>query len=526
MNESEQNQEPVVEQAEHFDHLNWLKTFDDLSFKEKWHKVFEGLKAPKNSGQYKYAKLQMIRLSAPVASIIVPILMILILMVFSQIQPPPRPQVEVQIIEPEPIEKLDDIDDIIEQPPDPIEMDFTPTDHVGPVMDNSAVTPGPEADFSPQPASFDSVAMVKSPVIMKGIYGSRSPGSRGSALGQYGGSGATEGAVLRALRWLKKEQRPNGSWAGTGATAMTGLALLTYLAHGETPTSVEFGETVEKAIRYLVDASDDRGQLAVFAGNYDIPISTYALCEAYALTKVPMIKEAAERNMKYIIEGQNAHGSFNYNCRGDRSDLSYAGWCYQAIKAGLMAELEVPGLEEARKKGIMGCKAHSNGVGFGYGLKSCSALTGVGVLCMQLFGAAREPEVRAGLAYMANWRISWTEKVQGSIYHWYYITQAKFHEGGETWNSWNKQFSPELVRTQIVIPKAILGPTGKMEDIGYWEGPEINKGHSGGLVMDTSMCAMMLQVYYRYLPTFKKPEEMDVQENIISDDEINIEIAS
>jgi len=38
----------------------------------------------------------------------------------------------------------------------------------------------PDAD--PQPAPFDSVAIVKSPVIMKGIFGARSPGSRGAVV--------------------------------------------------------------------------------------------------------------------------------------------------------------------------------------------------------------------------------------------------------------------------------------------------------------------------------------------------------
>lgn len=515
--------EEVIEQVKRLDQLDWLKRFDRMSFSEKWHKVTQGLKQPKESGEYKYAKLQMMRLLAPLAAIVVPILMILLLVVFSKFQPPPRPAVEVMIIEPEPIEELDEIEEIIEEPPDPIEMEFTPNDDVGPVADNSAVIPGPEADFSPQPATFDSVAMVKSPVIMRGIYGSRNPGSRGSAMGRYGGSKAGEDAVMRALRWLKKNQRANGSWAGGGTTAMTGLALLTYLAHGETPVSAEFGETVEKAIRLLVDKSDDRGGNA-FAGNYDIPIATYAICEAYALTKVPMIKEAAERNIKYMIEGQNAAGSFNYNCRGDRSDLSYAGWCFQAIKAASMAGLEVEGLKAAEKKSIQGCKAHSNGSGFGYGLKSCSGLTGVGVLCMQLLGAAKEPECRAGLAWLDSWKFSWSEKVKGNIYYWYYVTQAKFHHGGDTWNSWNRQFSPELVKVQIVIPKAIEGPKGKMVDIGYWE-PPVNKGHTGGVVMDTSLCALMLQVYYRYLPTFKKPEEYVVEEEMVADDEIDIEIS-
>lgn len=45
--------------------------------------------------------------------------------------------------------------------------------------------------LSPTPAKFDSVAMVKSPVIMKGIYQSRSPGARGRAVTAYGGAAGT-----------------------------------------------------------------------------------------------------------------------------------------------------------------------------------------------------------------------------------------------------------------------------------------------------------------------------------------------
>ncbi|MFC1462873.1 VIT domain-containing protein [Verrucomicrobiota bacterium] len=48
--------------------------------------------------------------------------------------------------------------------------------------------PGPPVPLQPQPAQFDSVKTVKSPVIMRGIYGSRSPGARGRARGKYGGS--------------------------------------------------------------------------------------------------------------------------------------------------------------------------------------------------------------------------------------------------------------------------------------------------------------------------------------------------
>ena len=61
--------------------------------------------------------------------------------------------------------------------------------------------------------------------------------------------------LLKALYWLKKVQNPDGSWAkGWGRQeAMTGLALLTFLAYGETPTSKEFGTTVRKAMEWLAN---------------------------------------------------------------------------------------------------------------------------------------------------------------------------------------------------------------------------------------------------------------------------------
>ena len=55
------------------------------------------------------------------------------------------------------------------------------------------------------------------------------------------------------------------------------------------------------------------------------------------------------------------------------------------------------------------------------------------------------------------------------IYYWYYTTQVMFHAGGGTWNNWNRQFSRELVKNQIVIKDAIADLNGKIVDIGYWK---------------------------------------------------------
>jgi hypothetical protein len=357
---------------------------------------------------------------------------------------------------------------------------------------------------------------------MKGIYGSRNPGSRGSALGRFGGGGWTEDAVLKALRWLKKNQSSDGSWPST-KPAMTGFALLAFLAHGETPTSEEFGYTVERAIQYLISSQQADGHFAGRDGHdYSHPIATYALCEAYGLTKVPQIKEAAQKALECIIKGQHASGGFNYNLENssDRDDTSYMAWCAQAMKAGYIAYVmdDPARLQAAMHKAIAGFRKNYKGGGgdgysaggFGYDGPAISGLTGAGTLCMQLLGAAKEKEVKSSIETMKNWTFEWNAATHGgTIYYAYYSTQAKFHEGGDQWSAWNKQFSPALVKNQTVIPKAIEDAKGKTVDIGYWDSDA--SGHADGgegkRVMTTCLCTLMLEVYYRYLPTFQTPQQ-------------------
>ena len=495
-----------------------MKLFEKLTFREKVRRTLAGIKMPKDTGEYKWARLQVTRLLGPLCAVIVPCMALLLMALVAAFKPPPVRVIEIKILEPETVEELDEPEEIPEEiitPPDPT-MDFAPDEAIN--MASDTVVPGPVADFSPKPAEFDSVAIVKSPVIMRGIYGSRAPGSRGTAIKRYGGNAATEGAVLRALRWLKKQQASDGSWSNH-KSAMTGLGLLTFLAHGETPASEEFGPTVEKAIRWLVEHPN-------FPRRYEHSIATYALCEAYGLTKVPMIKYAAEKALDVIIKGQNAQGGWRYSLTpNDGNDISCQGWCAQALKAGKMAGLENQGLDEAMYKAIKGLKAcASPSGGFGYTGPGRSGLTGVGVLCMQLLGASRDDDCRNGLQALEGATFNWDGKgVFNKNYYWYYITQAKFHAGGETWARWNKMFSPVLVKNQTIVKGGIMGPEGEKVDIGFWEMKHVS-GHSDGVVMDTALAALQLQVYYRYLPTFKPPEEIAADEGAGEEQDIKINI--
>ncbi len=510
-----------------------MKIFDEMSFREKWKRVSEGLKQPIESGEHKWARLQMLRLLAPVMSVFVPLLAIGMMVLLSKIEPKAVSVMEVTVIEPEPIEELEEIvepDIDPPQTPEPTEvtMDISadmpslPTETVSPPADVASV----------QPAEFDSVAIIKSPVQMRGMLGSRTPGARGAALGKYGGGSAGQVAVLRALRWLAKNQAKDGSWGAT-KPAMTGLALLAYLAHGDTPESEEFGYVVESGMRFLTEAQHPNGHFNGADGHdYTHPIATYALAEAYGMTKNPTVKEAAIKALKEIVKGQNPSGGFNYNLvPTTRDDTSYMAWCVQALKAAKIAGLsyDVEGLDDCMKKAVLGFKKNygeANGYGgFGYtGPSASHGLSGAGALCMQFLGEAKSKEVRNTLPMIAqNFAFDWETP---KVYYWYYNTQAFFQEGGAVWDNWNKQFQTPLTNAQKVIGKDASGYVdhkGQPHEIGSWNSAA---GHSGGNgeVMDTILCTLMLEVFYRYLPTFQQIPAEEIEKEIDTKDDIEIEI--
>ena len=67
----------------------------------------------------------------------------------------------------------------------------------------------------------------------------------------------TKKAIDKALRFLAKRQDSDGSW---GNTAITGFALLAFMANGHVPNQGDYGKVVAKGVRYLL-ASRARGRL-------------------------------------------------------------------------------------------------------------------------------------------------------------------------------------------------------------------------------------------------------------------------
>lgn len=569
-----------------------MAKFEDDGYFRRLIKMFVGLGRPRNSPEYKEAIVELQRQTAPLLAILLPILVVATLFVVTAVSGSGKRELKVEIVQ---ADQQDDALDEIETPQEtepPPEMDNIEITVDAPSMNPtemaSEAAPAPTAEpQSVKVASVDAMLSIKSPVTMKSVMGtSRGAGVRGTYTrgGASYGDAATEAAVMKALRWLKATQAPDGSWGtkpefglkkGMDKAAGAGFAILTYLAHGETPASKEFGPTVQKALDYLINsvyvvkdksgkpAKDPNGNTPYIrmsgagGSEYGFLIGTYALCEAYGMTKNPNAREAAEKTLGRIISGQTATGGWNYNMarvtKDGPDDISFGGWAMQAIKAGKMAGIHLPGMEECIKKAVNCLKKrnYSEKAGFVYRATTnhkggTGGLAGVGCLAMQLLGYAKEKEVANALNVMRDWQPSLDKvysyapgKPENAQYYCYYAAQCKYQAGMckdatpanfTLWKKWNAEMKALYTKAVITVtdksgqPVTVKDPAGKDRPIGRWE----NKDHYNYDVMGTCLAALQLMVYYRYLPTTQlKATEVEADVETLSKDkggEINVTI--
>ncbi|NLF92339.1 MAG: hypothetical protein GX564_00505 [Oligosphaeraceae bacterium] len=388
-------------------------------------------------------------------------------------------ELEVKELDQKELEKLEKLEEVAEE--------VVPTVERPDIVSDAQVTDVASVDdFSDRMASTDDamnfsdvldIRANDSPLKLSSLYGGRSNEGRTQQRRRFGGNDATERAVVKALQWLKKTQNADGSWAPSQRPAMTGLCLLSFLAHGETPTSEEYGRTVQNAMQYLIshtaalpETTSGKKKIEPYTNG----IVAYALSEAYGMTKLPNLKPAMDKALSLVVEGQQKSGGYDYSyAQGARWDLSVAGWQFQAMKAGFVSGASVSGLDAAIEKAISFIKnvAYSKTnatrpMGYSSPGGGSWGMQGAGALCLQLLGEGSSREVKAVSKLITDTHlptIIWTDPkaTAGStgqlMYCWYYETQVMFHTGQSSWRKWNEKFAPMLVQNQ--------------KEDGHWDAP-------------------------------------------------------
>ena len=373
--------------------------------------------------------------------------------------------------------------------------------------------------------------------IGKSYQSRTAPGNRGKLLGKYGGGNETESAVDKALDYLASVQNANGSWGSkesfqTGdAAALSSLALLTFFAHGENFKSKKYATVISNGSDFLVEMANYPD--IEFAGSsFGHAILTYALAEGYAVSGSLSLRRPLEERVRSIITRQNKFGSFalNYNnapqalpteqeleknplgkeiMPGESAcDLSLLGWHIQALTAARNAGIAVDGLDQALALATEALvkihQAEKGGFSQGINMKRFPAndnMNPVGLLGLRLLNAGNSTPARRAEKFLASAAVpKWNSSGKFPLYRWYYHTQALFQsEGGHGryWDTWNNNLKVELTKHQ--------------QADGSWKMPGGDtsfrvKDKTDLNIYSTSLCGLMLQVYYRYLPSYSIAE--------------------
>jgi hypothetical protein len=294
--------------------------------------------------------------------------------------------------------------------------------------------------------------------------------------------------------------RCNGE-GGNSDVAATALALLPFLGAGQSHKLGIYQDTVARGLKWLVKQQKPDGDLrgAGMGHMYAHGLATIVLCEAAAMTGDESLRGPAISATEFIIRAQHPAGGWRYE-PGQEGDLSVVGWQLMALQSAKMAYIHVPSQAFDRAAHYLSevrAGRHSGLFGYQRGSAPTPAMTAEGLLCGEYLGW---PQDHPGLKEGVDWllREQLPNKDRPNIYCWYYATQVMHNIGGEPWEKWNA-----AVRDALLLMQEKSGhPAGSWAPRGGALGGD-HDTREGGRIYMTSLSLCTLEVYYRYLPLYR-----------------------
>lgn len=354
-----------------------------------------------------------------------------------------------------------------------------------------------------------------------GGLASRTPEGRAKSIGNGGSTGPSERAVEEALRWIAEHQRPNGSWSfnlnldpcngrcqhskraneetPTPSTGATGLALLAFLGAGYTHEKGPYQETVKRGLYYLrsVASEAEAGYDWQQGSMYGHGIALMAAAEALAMSSEKErqggdLPDLVNKAAWFTVVAQHNNGSWGY-VPGSPGDTTLTGWQVLSLLAAKRsgAPMGTYTFRDARDYVMSTSKERE--YSFGYqGPPGEPTTTAIGLTLMLYLGQqpGYTPFYNA-LTEMAQRGPQFT-----NVYHDYYATLALHHSRHPMWEDW---YPP--LREFLVAKQAKSG-----HEKGSWHFKD-KWGDVGGRLYTTAMCAMILEVSYRYQPLYAEIEK-------------------
>jgi len=279
-------------------------------------------------------------------------------------------------------------------------------------------------------------------------------------------------AVDRGLSALHSGQKEDGSFPSLnyGQPGVTSLAIMAFLSRGHLPGEGPYGESLDKAIDYVLSYQKRSGLFAtqdidfarinhVFHGEaitaktYNHAISMLMLGEVYGLTDQQdsfRIRSAIEKGLKLTIRlwdirkpAPADEGGFRYTRPlSDRveADISVTAWHATSLRSIRNAGFDIPQRVMDRIAAYIVRNQNRDG-GFGYSSSRSSStyvMTAAGTLCLALAGKSASAETQRAARYLAGIHHKGRSAFQSTGRYWpyyscYYLTQSSIQLGGQVW---------------------------------------------------------------------------------------------
>jgi hypothetical protein len=324
-------------------------------------------------------------------------------------------------------------------------------------------------------------------------------------------------ALDRGLEWLARNQGPEWNW-GSNDLGLVSMGALAFLSAGHSPGKGKYGESVSRALDYVMRNAKPSGLLNISQPGRDMynhGLAAFVLGQAHGMTDDPRISPVLERALKLIVATQCEDGGWDYVARRqDRGhDLSLAVMQAKALRSAVDSGFEVPPeVVELAIKSVRNYYRSKSGGGsedemkrqpgqFTYnGSRGTLAMAAAGVVCMQEFGQYDDWRIAKNMDVITE-AVRRLKPARNSgrlpldAYTMYYVGQALYQVGGKPWRE-----------TYPTLRDAVAGSQHRStnrDENGLWRDSGHVQGRPGELY-GTSVGCFILAMPNRYLPILQE----------------------
>jgi hypothetical protein len=316
--------------------------------------------------------------------------------------------------------------------------------------------------------------------------------------------------IKDSLDWLATRQKPDGSWQfddpgiadpGTNPSKVraTATTLLAFLGAGQTHLEGKYQTKVKRGLGFLLrqmKTSFEGGDLRGVRQNMVThAIATLALCETYSMTADRRLRAPAQQALDFIVASQDPKTGGWAAKAGQSPSTTVLVWQVLSLKSGFVAKLDIPPVAARRASGFLDRVQVASGTCYGEtsSRDMTSASTAAGLIARMHLGWDKEnSNLVQGLKQFAR-EDPPENDLRSAFFGLLLMRQAAdFFDDG--WKKWNATIRDDLVALQWTDGKNARS----------WYFPKEVAAASGGRLYHTAMSTMLLEIYYRHMPIYRR----------------------